>query len=99
MAVSVVSLVVQSIGLRRMYRTDAGTPSLVRAGMMRTAACRVMASMMYVTLGVMAITSAPTTPVLALVVFMAVQLMWQLNAVADVRLRRRLAGPGGRHRR
>lgn len=102
MAVSVLSLLIQSAGFHRMLRqVGPNTPPLVRRGMLRTAACRVAASVLYVVLGVMALLQGAATPVLALVIFTAVQVLWQANAVADIRLRRRLDGPprAGRHRR
>lgn len=97
LGVSLVSLAVQVFGLGRMADTNPRTPALVRRAMARTAACRVIAALLYVVLGGLAVSgqqqaAAPT----ALVVFTVIQVMWQANAIADVILRRAL--DGGRHR-
>lgn len=58
--------------------------------MVRTAVCRVIAAGAYVAFGVTTL-AAGALPVLALIVFTGVSVLWQLNALADVRLRRWLA--------
>ena len=96
LVISVVSLVVQTIALTRITqgRTEWG---LAARGILRTAVCRVAASVLYVFLGIA--TLLFITAVEALLVFGVVQIMWQLNAIADVQLRRRLLRPAtGRHR-
>jgi hypothetical protein len=95
LAVSVTSLVVQTLALRRLYLwpdTTTHRSNLVYRGLLRTSLCRVIAAILYVGFGVVALTSTPTLPVMSLAVFTFVQLLWQTNAVADVRLRGALAG-------
>jgi hypothetical protein len=96
LAISLVSLIVQSIALLRITRPGDEVWGPAHRGILRTAICRVVASVLYVALGV--VTLLFVTDIEALLVFGVVQIMWQLNAIADVRLRRRLAGNRGRHR-
>lgn len=101
--VSVISLVVQLAGLARMIpEPSVGEPTivqkLVRQGMVRTAACRTLAAVFYVVLSSFLIYYDDTFPLLSLSVFIAIQLMWQGNALADAILRRKLEAAGGKHR-
>ena len=59
--------------------------------MMRTVACRVLAASLYVGVGITGLLAQQVLTVLALAVFSFVQILWQVNSVADIRLRRRLA--------
>jgi fluoride ion exporter CrcB/FEX len=95
--VSVISLVVQILGLSKMVPPEPSNPviqvrvqHLVRQGMIRTAACRVLAAMTYVALSAFLLIYGDIFPIASLAVFIAVQIMWQMNALADVILRRRL---------
>lgn len=63
-------------------------------GLVRTAKCRVFAAALYVVLGFYAIyvgrVESYLTSEITFGVFCVVQVLWQLNAMADARLRRRL---------
>jgi len=92
--VSAASLTVQSVALRRLFAwppvsTDAD--NMAYRGLLRTSMCRVLAALTYVTLGAAIWIRRDPLPLPSLAVFTAVQLLWQANAVADVRLRHRLA--------
>jgi hypothetical protein len=63
---------------------------MVYRGLVRTARCRVAAAMSYVLLGSAMVVWRHSFPVVTVAVFTVVQIMWQLNSFADVRLRRRL---------
>lgn len=92
--VSTVSTAIQSVSLWRLCRWHyADTPQQrhIHYGMVRTAGCRVLAAAIYVGVGVTTLLAQQALPVLALVVFSFVQMLWQANALADVRLRRDLA--------
>jgi hypothetical protein len=91
--VSVESVVVQARSLWRLLSwnyDDTSDHRRIHDGMLRTAICRVIAAAIYVCVGVVTLIAQQALPVLALVVFSFVQLMWQGNAFADVRLRRDL---------
>lgn len=94
--ISVVSLIVQSIALYRMTR-DVTTRGPAYAGLLRTALCRVAASVLYTMLGIA--TLIDPVVVESLLVFGVVQVMWQMNAIADVALRHRIQRGAPRHRR
>jgi hypothetical protein len=94
LGVSAVSLLIQVAALRRLYRwpeIGGHTQNVVYRGLLRTSACRVLAAMLYVAMGIATLLARSTLPVVALSVFTAVQILWQANAFADVRLRRDLA--------
>lgn len=94
LVVSAVSLVIQGASLRRLYHwpeIGGHTQNLVYRGLLRTSACRVLAALLYVGMGIATLLARSTLPVMALSVFTAVQMLWQANAVADVRLRHKLA--------
>jgi hypothetical protein len=59
----------------------------VRKGLVRTAVCRVVSALIYLTIALITLRGIDLGSV-ALFVFIGIQLMWQGNAVADARLRR-----------
>lgn len=93
--VSLVTLAVQTGALLTLlFRwpiAGTGTDSMVHRGLLRTSICRVVAAVGYVITGSVILISRDALPVLSLSTFTGVQLLWILNAFADVRLRRRLA--------
>jgi hypothetical protein len=92
LVIATTSAVVQGAALWKVARAHVDNSTIrVHDAMVRTAVCRVLAATAYVVVGVLTLVSQQTFPVLALAVFAAVMLMWQANAVADVRLRRDLA--------
>lgn len=105
--VSIISLAVQVLGLTRMVPEEPAVTlvqRLVRQGMIRTAACRVLAAVAYVILSAFLLMYGDIFPIASLAVFIAVQVMWQGNALADVILRRRLENEvlspnSGKHRK
>lgn len=93
LAVSLESTIVQLYSLIRLLRwhyNDSADHRNIHTGMLRTAVCRVVAALIYVGVGSATLVASSTLPVLALVVFSFVQIMWQGNSFADVRLRREL---------
>ena len=60
-----------------------------RPGLVRTGLCRLFAALLYVGVGLTTLHTHTQGPLIGLGVFTAVQVMWQANAVADVRLARR----------
>lgn len=90
LAVSLASLVVQAAAFIRLagLTVEGGVARALHGGLLRTSACRVLAAAAYVSLGVAALAEAATA-VVTLLVFVFVQVMWQVNALADVRLKRR----------
>lgn len=64
---------------------------LARRGLIRTVACRILAAVVYIGVAVVTVVARPALPVVALAVFTGTQLLWQLNSLLDVRLRRDLA--------
>lgn len=95
--VSWTSLVLQSaafLHLRR-QRASYAAEGLAGRGYVRTAACRVAAAAVYVTVAVLdasrvQVPGGGGVSAEALVVLTAVQLLWLANSAADIRLRRRL---------
>ncbi len=102
--VSCSSLVLQGAALAHLVRQRATYPAERSAGRgyVRTAACRVAAAVIYVTVagldsaGVQ-VPGGGGVSAEALVVLTAVQLLWLANAALDIRLRRKLRkeGDGG----
>ena len=93
LAVSMISMTVQGVSCMRLLRAARAADHLdIHAGMVRTAVCRVAAAAVYTGFGLTALVAQETFPVLALAVFTFVQVLWQANALADVRLHRRLGG-------
>lgn len=80
--VAIMSLVVYLLALGRLLTRPR------RPGLVRTAACRVGAAVLYVVVGLTATLGYHGAPVVALATFIAVQLVWQSNAIADVALAR-----------
>lgn len=96
LGVSIISLSTQTVSLVQLL-SGVKVPGLVR-----TCTCRVIASLLYVSIGILAL--APnynnnnrpySLGIYVLFVFTGVQVMWQINSIADVRLKRRMKG---RHR-
>lgn len=94
--ISATSLIVQSVALFRITR-DTTPKGVAYSGLRRTAICRVIASVLYTMLGISSLIDPAVVE--NLLVFGFVQLLWQLNAIADVQLRRRLSTAGPRHAR
>lgn len=99
LVISVISLVVQTVALFRITHSAGRIRGPAYSGIVRTATCRVVASVLYTGLGVVTLVDEATVG--TLLVFGFVQVMWQVNALADIRLRHTLATnpTGGRHRR
>lgn len=96
--VSISSFYVQLAALSRLHfwpKADADTASAgMYRGLLRTSICRFAAAVIYVGLATANLTTAISPQALSvasLLVFVTVQLIWQANAIADVRLRRQLA--------
>jgi hypothetical protein len=92
LAMSVISLGWQMVALRRLQR---GSNACSRAtpaygGLLRTAVCRVGCAVAYVIVGINALWPRVEVLILTFAVFCAVQGVWQLNALADIRLGGRL---------
>jgi hypothetical protein len=60
-----------------------------RPGLVRTGFCRLAAALLYVGVGLLTLHTHTQGPLVGLGVFTIVQIMWQANSVADVRLARR----------
>jgi hypothetical protein len=96
--VSWTSLVAQAAAMIHLWRQRARTAveELAGRGYVRTAACRVTAAVVYVTVALLAATGVQVpgagglSPE-ALVVFTGVQGIWLVNSALDIRIRRRLA--------
>jgi hypothetical protein len=91
------SLLLQAAALVHLVRQRAGyaAEQLAGGGYVRTAACRVAAAAVYVTVAVLdaagvQVPGAGGVSAEALVVLTAVQLLWLSNSALDIRLRRRL---------
>jgi hypothetical protein len=63
----------------------------VSAGYRRTAACRVLAATVYVVVAAVQVAGDGTLSFESLVVWIAVQILWWLNSLADIRIRRSLS--------
>lgn len=87
LVVAIVSLTVYLLALERLLTRPR------RAGLVRTAACRVGVAVLYVIVGLTAATGYHGAAAVALVTFIAAQLVWQANSVADVALTRRSPRP------
>lgn len=97
LAVSCLSLAFQVAALARLASRRAGTPAevLVSGGYLRTVACRVLAAMAYVVVAAVQLAGDGSLSAEALTVFTAVQILWWLNSLADIRIRRHLGGVSG----
>ncbi|MDQ2739694.1 MAG: hypothetical protein M3Y35_13995 [Actinomycetota bacterium] len=80
LAISVVGFIVQTWALGHIRR---GTQ---RPGLVRTAGCRVAAAVLYLIIGVNAVTWQWATLQVAFAGFFITQATWQINALMDVRL-------------
>lgn len=87
LAVAFISLTIYVIALERLLLAGSRRPGLVR-----TATCRVIGAILYVGVALATILAPDTGPVVGLGVFVIVQLIWQGNAIADVRLGHRTDG-------
>jgi hypothetical protein len=58
-----------------------------RPGLVRTVACRVVAALAYVALGMSVLIVRDIAGVLALAVFTGTQAMWLVNTLADLRMK------------
>jgi hypothetical protein len=83
LAVSLVSVVVYMSALGQLLVGEK------RPGLVRTAICRLLAALLYVGVGLATLESGQQGPLVGLAVFTIVQLMWQANSIADVRLSRK----------
>jgi len=97
--VSWTSLVLQAaaLGCQRAQRASYRAERIAGRGYVRTAFCRVLAAVIYVTVALLQlagvqISGAGTLSPEALVVFTTVQIIWITNAGLDVRARRQLRG-------
>lgn len=86
---SLLSLTVQSMSLMRIARQPIAV-KFAKAGLLRTAYCRVGASVIYVGLGISGLFRLPQTAMAAFIALVVVQGMWQLNGLLDSRLSHRL---------
>lgn len=94
LAVSVEDVTVQGVTFIRILNRRRGQMR-VRHGLVRTAACRVVASVVYVGLGIAAINQVPQTANAAFTALMVIRFLWQANALLDARLSRRLSPVSG----
>ena len=72
--------------LYRWPDTRTTTQSHTHRGLIRTSICRVIAAIVYVAVGIYTLRSESVMTAFSLWVFAGIQLMWILNAFADVRL-------------
>jgi hypothetical protein len=96
LAVSCVSLMLQVLAFTRLAVQKAASPTekLVGDGYLRTIGCRVLAATVYVVVAAVQLAGAGELTAEELVVFTAVQILWQLNSLSDIRIRRELGNPG-----
>ena len=92
--VSCASLAFQVLAFARLAAQRAATPAeeLVGGGYLRTVACRVLAAVIYVAVAAVQLAGDGTLSAEALIVFSAVQALWQANSLMDIRIRRAMAG-------
>lgn len=92
LAVSCTGLILQMLAFIRLAVQRAASPveRLVGDGYLRTVACRVLAATVYVAVAAVQLAGAGTLTGEALIVFTSVQILWQLNSLADIRIRRKL---------
>jgi hypothetical protein len=94
--ISLASFTIQLLALAKLYYWPSSSD--IHKGLLRTSICRFAAAVLYVGLAVTTLASVASErdlTVMTLAGYCLVQLMWQANAVADVRLRSRLARSGG----
>lgn len=94
MVVTLISLTVQSVAVIKLHRRRAlistSRQYLVHRRLYRTVVCRALAALLYLCVGIYSMTIGPN-PVVSIGLFTAVQLLWQANSLADLKLRRQLA--------
>jgi hypothetical protein len=83
LVVATAGLTVYGLSLWRLLRRPH------RRGLVRTAVCRVAVAVLYLSIAVATLVGHSLSDAAALAVFIAIQLVWQANSVADVRLSRR----------
>ncbi len=91
LTISIIGFTVQTWALRHIIGNGARRPGLVR-----TAGCRVAAAVLYLIIGINAVTWQWATLQVAFAGFFTTQATWQINALMDVRLddnRKRRFGP------
>ena len=90
--VSCLNLVLQVLAFIRLAVQRAASPveRLVGDGYMRTVGCRVLAAVVYVIVAAVQLAGDGALTREALIVFIAVQVLWQLNSLADIGIRRKL---------
>jgi len=94
MGVSLVSLTLQTVMLILLIGKFSTTSSIERLtynGLLRTAVSRVIAAILYVGVGIATLTGPSGWEIFILMVFIVVQVLWWVNAGADVLLRRYIA--------
>lgn len=90
LSVSVLNAASQTVSLIYLRRR-APIQRRVHRALVRTATWRVVAAYLYVGVGIVTFAVPPVLAVLALSVFSFTQIVWQVNAFADMALRRHLA--------
>lgn len=85
--ISAIGLVWHMLHLLQLHRQRRRGAS--HAGLWRTLACRVLASVLYVGLGLVTFVN-DNFPIAGLGVFAATQLLWQVNSWMDLRLQRQI---------
>lgn len=91
MGVALVSLTIQTVMLILLIEklsTQSTIERLTYNGLLRTSVCRVIAAILYVGVGIATLTLPPGWEIFVLMVFIVVQVLWWINAGADVFLRR-----------
>jgi hypothetical protein len=93
LVVSCLSLVLQVLAFVRLAlrRARTATEELVSGGYLRTVLCRVVAATIYVVVGAVQLAGDGTLTAEALVVFTSVSILWQINSLLDLRIRRALS--------
>jgi len=82
LAVSLVSLLTYLVSLHSLLTQPR------RPGLVRTAICRVTAAFMYAVIAMSTLAGKPASILITLSTFTAIQLLWQVNSIADVLLTR-----------
>lgn len=59
------------------------------AGLVRTVACRVVAAFLYTVISMSTIAGHKSSAIITISAFIVIQVMWQVNSIADVHLARR----------
>ncbi len=85
--VSLISTVIYMSAIGQILAADAR-----RVGLLRTAWCRLLAALLYVGVGLATLETHVNGPRIGLAIFTFTQIVWWVNARADVRLARRTKG-------